>query len=204
MNRMKTQVDRLIQLIGNLLDLTKIANGALQYEEEEFDLNELITTVADDMKAYSQNHKLILELQPAPKITGDEHRIEQVLVNLIANAIKFSPDANKVVIHSKTISPADNPKAKHIEVCIQDFGMGISENMQRNIFERFFQVNSSESTIAGIGLGLYISAEIIKRHGGKIWVGSIKGKGSEFYFTLPVSGNKRQLKSEKKDSNRRG
>ena len=204
MSRMKTQVDRLIQLIGNLLDLTKIANGALKYEKEEFDLNELITTVADDMKAYSQNHKLILELQPAPKITGDEHRIEQVLVNLIANAVKFSPDANKVVIHSKTISPSDNPKAKHIEVCIQDFGMGISENMQRNIFERFFQVNSSESTMAGIGLGLYISAEIIKRHGGKIWVESMKGKGSEFYFTLPVPGNKRQLKSEKKDSNSRG
>lgn len=190
MKRMKNQVDRLIQLIGNLLDLTKIANGALQYEEEEFDLNELIKTVADDMKAYSQNHKLILELKPAPKITGDEHRIEQVLVNLIANAVKFSPDANKVVIHAKTISPLSNPKAKQIEVCIQDFGMGISENMQRNIFERFFQVNSSESTIAGIGLGLYISAEIIKRHGGKIWVESRKGKGSEFYFTLPVSGKK--------------
>jgi two-component system CheB/CheR fusion protein len=190
MNRMKTQVDKLIQLIGNLLDLTKIANGALQYEEEEFDLNELITTVADDMKAYSQNHQLILELKPATTITGDAHRIEQVLVNLIVNAIKFSPDANKVIIHSRAISPAGHPKAKHIEVCVQDFGAGISEDMQRNIFERFFQVNSSRSSVAGIGLGLYISSEIIKRHGGKIWVESKKGKGSAFYFTLPVLGKK--------------
>jgi signal transduction histidine kinase len=98
---------------------------------------------------------------------------------LITNAIKYSPSSNKIVVHLKTVSDG-------VQVSVQDFGVGIPLEKQSKVFERFYRVSGpKEDTFPGLGLGLYISSEIIKRQGGKIWVESIEKEGSTFGFTLP-------------------
>jgi signal transduction histidine kinase len=118
------------------------------------------------------------------KIFADKERIGQVLVNLITNAIKYSPNANKVIITSKKTK-------EEILIGVQDFGMGIPKEQQTLVFERFFRSQGKkEKKIEGLGLGLYIAYEIVKEHQGKMWVESVVGKGSTFYFTLPLSNIK--------------
>jgi signal transduction histidine kinase len=113
-------------------------------------------------------------------MTGDRDRIQQVLNNLVTNAIKYSPEANRVVVRAK----ADHNR---VVVSVQDFGIGIKENIQSQVFERFFRAPDPKiSTYPGLGLGLYIAAEIVKRHGGEMWVESKRGKGSTFFFTIPI------------------
>lgn len=106
-------------------------------------------------------------------------------LNLISNAIKYSPDAEKVMIHV-------GKKEEKALVSIQDFGMGIPKDQQDRIYERFFRAKGKkEGKIPGLGLGLFISTEILKQHGGKLWVDSIEKKGSTFYFTLPATIRKK-------------
>jgi len=112
-------------------------------------------------------------------------RIGQVLINLITNAIKYSPHADMVVIHV-----ARDPQ--NAQVSVQDFGIGIGKEHQQKIFERFYQVTDpEEKTYPGLGIGLYLSFEIIQRHEGNMWVESNKGEGSTFHFSLPLMERKR-------------
>lgn len=111
-------------------------------------------------------------------VFGDRDRIGQVIVNMLTNAIKYSP--HSVTILVRTIADKEN-----VTLCVQDFGVGIPKERQQQVFERFYRVSGNE-TIPGIGLGLYISAEIIRRLGGRIWVESEQGRGSTFCFSLPV------------------
>lgn len=111
-------------------------------------------------------------------VYADRERIRQVLINLITNAIKYSPEAKKVVIRSQK-------NKNFIQISVQDFGIGIPKTEQLKIFDRFYQ-SQNHKTYPGLGLGLYISSEIIKANGGKMWVESDEGKGSTFYFTLPT------------------
>ena len=115
------------------------------------------------------------------KIIGDRYRTGQVITNFLSNAIKYSPTAKKIIISSK----ADK---KNVTVAVQDFGIGIEQDLMEKIFDRFFRVTQPTfNTFPGLGLGLYIAAEIIRRQGGKIWVNSTKNKGSTFYFSLPIN-----------------
>jgi signal transduction histidine kinase len=117
--------------------------------------------------------------QVMKKVQADRYRIGQVLINLISNAIKYSPNSDRIVVQSKQ----DTEK---VTVSVTDFGIGIPKKAQDKIFERFFRVEGKEEkTYPGFGIGLYVSSEIVKRHNGKIWVESEKGKGSTFYFTIP-------------------
>lgn len=177
--RMKEQVTKLILLIENLLDMTRITKGILELKETFFDLNQLITEVVNLIQTTAPNHQLIMKLEPEIEIWGDRNRIEQVLINLISNAVKYSPDADKVIINA-------NVNKGTMEVSIQDFGIGIPEDMQQSLFQRFSRTDTTKNTFPGMGLGLYISSEIIKRHKGKIWVNSVFEKGSNFYFSLPM------------------
>jgi two-component system, chemotaxis family, CheB/CheR fusion protein len=179
--KMNNQIDRLTKLIIDLLDVTKISGGQLQFREETFDLNELINEIVDELQHTTQKHRIIKQLQPSRMLTADRDRTGQVFTNLLSNAIKYSPEADKVIVSTKTDS------ADEITVCVQDFGIGMTEEMQRKVFQRFFRVNeTTRNTYPGLGLGLYIAAEIIKRQGGKISVESKKNEGSTFCFTLPV------------------
>jgi len=176
------QTKKLTNLINTLLDITKIKQGQMQINKSEFDIDELIRETVDEMKAAAINnhkHKIVLKLKSQKKITADKERIEEVVSNLISNAMKYSPRADKIIITSAS-------DGQNVTICVQDFGMGISKEMQEKIFGRFFRINNDRMrTFPGLGLGLYIVAEIVKRHGGTINVKS-EGNGSEFCVTLPV------------------
>ncbi|MEO6845499.1 MAG: PAS domain S-box protein, partial [Ginsengibacter sp.] len=177
--RMDHQIDRLTSLIKDLLDVTKITEGKLVLKEEEFNINDLVKEVADEMQVTARNHKIIQNLSDLEPIIGDKERISQVLVNLISNAVKYSPNSKEIIIKTSVANG-------EIMVCVRDFGIGISEDMQKKIFQRFFRVvDDSTRTFPGLGLGLFISTEIIERQNGRIWVESAPNKGSSFYFTLP-------------------
>jgi PAS domain S-box-containing protein len=176
--KMDKQIDKLTSLIVDLLDVTKIDKGEMVFDFEKFDINELITEIAEEMQRTTQKHKIKLELHDCKKIKGDRNRIGQVIVNFISNAIKYSPKENKIVVSSK----CDD---KNVVISVRDFGIGIPKTEHSNIFKRFYRV-SGNYTFPGLGLGLYISSQIIKRHQGEISFRSKEGKGSTFYFQIPL------------------
>ncbi len=180
LKKMDGQLDKLTNLIGDLLDATKIETGKLQFQKRLFDFKELVTEVVEEMQRTTNKHIIITKLGVSENIYGDRDRIGQVIVNLLANAIKYSPNADEIIVKTEDLK-------NEIMLSIQDFGVGISRGAQSKVFDQFFRVtDKNEKIFPGMGLGLYVSAEIIKRHQGQIWVESEKGKGSTFYFTLPV------------------
>jgi len=179
--KLNNQVDRLGALIHTLLDTTMIAEGQLELHPETFDINQLLQEIADDMQNISKRHKLVLQREKVSRVKADRERISQVITNIISNAIKYSPAGGEVIITTKD----DGNK---VQVSVQDQGIGMSANTINNIFDRFYREgNPSIQTFPGIGLGLYIAAEIVKMHGGRIWAESEKGEGATFYFTIPGS-----------------
>ena len=181
LGKMNKQVDRLTNLISDLLDVTKINSGRLQFNNAEFDFNEMVEEVIEDVERTSFKHIIKKELKFNKTIFGDRDRICQVVTNLLTNAVKYSPDANEVVIYTEE-------DQESVKVCVQDYGIGISAELQDSVFEQFYRVSgNTEHTFPGLGLGLYISSEIVKRLGGKIWVNSVQGKGSTFGFSIPVT-----------------
>ncbi len=180
MRKMDSQLNRLTSLITDLLDVTKVNAGKLQYNYTYFDLDELITSVGEEVQRTTDTHEILFHLDSAGLIYSDKERISQVLINLISNAIKYSPYATKVVITSERHS-------EEVRVSIRDFGIGISEDKLGRVFEQFYRVSGDvQHTFPGLGLGLYISSEIIRREGGRIWVYSTENKGSTFIFSLPL------------------
>ncbi len=179
--RIDKQIDRQTDLVSNLLDISRIQAGKLEYNMEKILLNKLIAETIENMQTITKSHKLILKGNVAQSVFADRNRIGQVLINLITNAIKYSPHSHKVLIRI-------TKNRHHVKVSVQDFGIGIAISDRERIFERFFQAsNKSQQTYPGLGLGLYITSEIVKRHHGNIWVDSAEGKGSTFSFILPVS-----------------
>ena len=175
------QLNRLTRLINDLLDITRVQQGRLEYDEELFDLDALVRETIENLQAGTSTHRLLFEESQAVRVHGDKDRIGQVLTNLITNAVKYSPEAGCVVIRLFN----DGNSAI---VSVQDFGVGIAAKHQARIFERFYQVtDAAEKTYPGLGIGLYLSSEIIKRHCGRIWVESKKNAGSIFSFSLPLA-----------------
>jgi signal transduction histidine kinase len=155
--------------------------GKMSFLEECFDLNEVIHEIVENLQAATSTHHLDLEETAHVHVMGDKDRIGQVLINLITNAIKYSPQADTVIIQVAK----DQENAL---ISVQDFGIGIAEAHQQKVFERFYQVvDPEEKTYPGLGIGLYISHQIIQRHQGCMWVKSKKGAGATFYFTLPLA-----------------
>ncbi len=178
--KMDAQVNRLSNLIEDLLDVTKIQSGRLQFHEEYFDLNTIINNVVEEIQRTTDKHTIIKKLDKTKKLYGDSERIGQVITNLMTNAIKYSPKSDKINVYTKV-------EPKSVTLCVQDFGVGIPTDKKEKVFEQFFRVSGpKQDTFPGLGLGLYISSEIIKREGGRIWVESTEGKGSTFCFRLPI------------------
>ncbi|TKC05385.1 PAS domain S-box protein [Pedobacter polaris] len=180
MRKMDNQLNRLTSLIGDLLDVTKVNAGKLQYNHTHFDFNEMIRFVIEDLQRTTDSHEIIENLQEVGLAYTDKERVSQVVTNLITNAIKYSPDSKKIIVHTSV-------EEGNVIVCIEDFGIGIAQDKLNKVFEQFYRVSGSmQHTFPGLGLGLYISSEIIKREGGKIWVTSTEGQGSKFYFSIPL------------------
>lgn len=178
--RMDSQINRLTNLISDLLDVTKINSGRLQFNKTWFDFNDVIKECIDDLQHTTTKHQLVEKFTHTGKLYSDKDRIGQVITNLITNAIKYSPYSDKIIISTKL-------ENKEFIVCVQDFGIGIPDDKVDKVFEQFYRVSGNKQhTFPGLGLGLYISSEIIKREGGRIWVNSIEGKGSTFCFALPA------------------
>lgn len=172
-----TQLTRLNDLLNNLLDTTRVDSHRLGFNMQEFDLADLIKETTGIIQP-TTSHALILSGVQQGRVHGDRERLNQVFLNLLTNAIKYSPQANKVLIDIQTTANA-------ITVSVQDFGIGIAPEYLDKIFERFYRVEGKvEQTFAGFGIGLYIAAEIMEHHKGTIRAESKKGEGSIFYFTL--------------------
>jgi PAS domain S-box-containing protein len=178
-------IARLERLISDLLDVTKINAGKVSYATEPFNFAELLTDSVESMKNTAPNHQLILAGNPDITYEGDRNRLEQVINNFISNAVKYSPKGTKVLING--VVDQDN-----IIVSIQDFGIGIAKENLNKLFERYYRVDNTAMRFEGLGPGLYISAEILRRHGGSFWIESEVGKGSTFYFRLPIGQTERQ------------
>lgn len=180
LTRMDVQVNKLTRLINDLLNLSRMQTGQIDYRPECFAVDALLQETVENVQGTTQSHRLILAGQAQVEVFADRDRIGQVLINLLNNAIKYSPGADSVLIHVAK-------ERGQVIVSVQDFGIGIAKGYQRKIFERFYQINDpQEKAYAGLGIGLYISCEIIRRHGGQLWVESEKGKGATFHFTLPL------------------
>lgn len=179
-SKMNVQINRLTLLIEDLLDVTKITSGRLQFHQTWFDFNQMMQEVVEDLQRTTAKHTLIENFHADTQIYSDKDRVGQVVINLITNAIKYSPNSDEIIIST-------NIRNNEVHVCVQDFGIGIAQDKVDKVFEQFYRVSGDkEHTFPGLGLGLYISSEIIKREGGKIWVNSVEGKGSTFCFSLPI------------------
>jgi PAS domain S-box-containing protein len=173
------QQEKLNALVNDLFDISKIQSGRLGFSVELFDIGQLIMEIVEPMKEANSNHEIMTELSPGLIIEGDKMRLEQGLANLITNAIKYSPDGGRIEILAELREP-------NLHFSVKDNGMGIEQEKLGHIFNQFYRVDPKDRRISGMGLGLYITKEIIERHGGKIQVKSELGKGSEFTFNIPV------------------
>ena len=183
LSKMDSQIDKLTSLITDLLDTSKMQNGKLIYNKTFFQLNELIKEIVEEIQVTNVSHKIIIKKNIPLQLYADRERISQVLSNLLSNAIKYCPDCKDIIVKLE--------KKGEMALCsVQDFGNGIVKAQQDKIFERFYRVTGNNlHTYPGLGLGLFIVKEIIERHSGKIWFESEEGKGSTFYFSLPIAVN---------------
>ena len=173
-------VARLNELITELLDVSKIQHGKLDYNISAFNFNELVDNTVEDIQHTSQKHTIIKSCKILQPVTGDKDRLQQVIINLLSNAIKYSPAASAIYINA-------SEKNGSLTVSVKDNGIGISSQHLQKIFDRYYRVEEHAIEFQGLGIGLYISFEIIRQHHGRLWAESKPGEGSTFYFTLPVS-----------------
>ena len=187
LTKMDAQIAKLTLLIEDLLDVSKLELGKVAFRQEAFDLNEVIAETVEHVQSISTRHQIRVEGKIALPLWGDKERIGQVLTNFLINAIKYSPEADAVIVHVEQ-------EQEMAVVSVQDFGIGIAKEHQQHIFDRFYRVNDPEErTYPGLGIGLHIAYEIIMRHGGTMRVVSEKGKGSLFCFTLPYASDKIEI-----------
>jgi signal transduction histidine kinase len=170
-------------LLEDLLDVSKISNDRLDFKRDYHSFNEIVTDNIRDMDYQENGHVIETDLNFIGNIFCDKMRISQVVNNLISNAIKYSPDCDKIRITTAQ-------RISDVVFCVQDFGIGISKENIGRVFDQFYRVSTAEAySYQGMGLGLFISAEIIRQEGGKIWVDSEENAGSTFCFSLPLNNN---------------
>ena len=180
LKKMVLQIVRLTALIHDLLDTSHIESDKLHLKNTHYFFNEVVDDIVSEIES-TVTHAIIVQIEEQIECRNDKERTGQVISNLITNAIKYSPGKDRVIVKVKV-------ENKEVIFSVADFGLGIPVEKQQYIFERFYRVQEKQSyAISGLGLGLYISAEIIKRQGGKIWFESKYGKGSTFFFSLPLN-----------------
>jgi PAS domain S-box-containing protein len=183
LEKMEAQVNTLTELVAAFLDVSKIQAGRLEYAQETVDLSELLRDLAEVMQQTSPTHTIHVHGAAHALLVGDKNRLGQVFTNLVSNAIKYSPGADAVDI-DVTLSD------ETVTVSVRDYGIGILREQQSKIFDRFYRAHdSSTKAFPGLGMGLYISSEIVKRHGGTITVDTEVGKGSTLQVALPLKGD---------------
>ncbi len=187
LGKIVTEVDHLAQISADLLDVSGIRAGKFVLHEEDFVLCTLVREIIENCQMLTKTHKILFRGERKTIVRGDRERIGRVFINLISNAIKYSPDADKIIVqltHTKN----------SVTISVRDFGIGIAKKDQGKIFDHSFQIAQEKAQhSSGLGLGLYISGTIIQGHGGRIVVDSCEGEGSTFSFTLPVVRRERKI-----------
>ncbi|HLX93216.1 MAG TPA: HAMP domain-containing sensor histidine kinase [Puia sp.] len=180
LGKVDAQINKLTALISELLDARRIENGQLPLHFDRFDFSALLHEIVEETGRLLPQRLVVEDTTEGVQLFGDRNKLGQVITNIIDNAGKYSPPSSKIIVQAKA-------EQNILALYVKDQGIGIPRDQQQKIFERFFRVKGKkENTYAGLGLGLYISAEIIFRHQGRIGVESEEGKGSTFYFQLPV------------------
>ncbi len=180
-SKMDAQINKLTALINDLLDTSRFQNGELSYTKQPFIFNNLEKEVVEEIQRTAPEYNIVIETNTILKVNADRERIGQVLRNLLTNAMKYCESFEKIIVKTER-------KDNKAFCSVTDSGIGIAITEHNKIFERFYRAaGENVYTYPGLGLGLYISKEILERHNEKIWVESEPGKGSTFYFTLPLA-----------------
>ncbi len=178
-------LNQLGRMIGDLLDASRSDSGKLSFEIGRVRMDDLVAEVvgAVGSGASERGVELVLEAVPVPEVLSDPDRVAQVVTNLVDNAVKFTPSGGRV-----TVRVAADSDEGFVRTSVEDTGPGIPPEVQEHLFQRLYQADAGDSVSRrGLGLGLYISREIVHRHGGRIWVESEVGRGSTFHFTMPLA-----------------
>jgi two-component system, chemotaxis family, CheB/CheR fusion protein len=178
-SKVNSQIIKLTNLINELLDSTKMESNQLELHKQSVNIDQLVTNIIEDLQSASDHHTIVKEGSITGEIVNDKDRVEQILINLITNAIKYSPNADKVIVRL-------DETEKFCQIAVQDFGIGISKRDQSKVFKKYYRAGGVKNkTFPGLGLGLYISAELAKNLDGSLTLQSEKGIGSTFYLKLP-------------------
>lgn len=180
LEKASTQLEKLNELIVDLLDISKIESGKMKFNMKSFYADNMVNNAIEMLQQSNPDFKISKLGKTDEMIFGDEMRLEQVVINFITNAIKYAPGTNQVNVTT-------NIKDEKLYLAVKDFGIGISKEQQHKIFDKFYRVEDNSNRFNGLGIGLYICSEIINRHGGTIGVNSVPDEGSEFYFIIPTT-----------------
>jgi len=173
------QSEKLVRLTEQLLDVSRIEAGKLQLTQQPADLVELVRGIVQAVQESTQKHRLTLIAPETCFATVDPMRLEQVVANLVGNAVKYSPNGGDIEIVLR------QPDPTRIELVVRDWGLGIPADRRANLFDRFYQAHG-EGNFGGLGLGLYVSRQIVELHGGTIEADFPSSGGSRFVVSLPV------------------
>jgi two-component system phosphate regulon sensor histidine kinase PhoR len=183
-SRIEVETGHLVQMVSELLDLARIESGRPMLLLDVVDLARLAAASADRLRLFAERQgvQLVVEVPDAgvPPVNGAEERLGQVIINLVHNAVKFSPDGGDVTVRVEA-------EGSSVVVAVEDRGIGIPRGSQDRVFERFYKVDRARVRGGGTGLGLSIARHVIEAHGGRIWVVSEEGRGSTFSFALPIA-----------------
>ena len=181
MTKARRQVDRLGKLVEDLLDVSRLESGRMHLASSDVDMNELVDEVVVDFRGSTGNHEIVFQRSAGPVfVHGDVERLEQVLVNVLQNAIKYTPQGGQITV-------AVERDGGEVRISVKDPGIGVPEEEQTKLFQRFFRAgNATTRNYSGLGIGLFVSNEIVRRHGGRFEVKSEVGSGSTFIICLPA------------------
>jgi two-component system, OmpR family, phosphate regulon sensor histidine kinase PhoR len=191
--KIEVETGHLVQMVSELLDLSRIESGGGLGVVDVMDLGRVAAESTERLRLFADRQGVALRVEVAhdlPSVRGDAARLGQVVVNLVHNAVKFSPDGGDVTVRVQP-GPADADGREVVVVSIEDHGVGIPRNARARIFERFYKVDRARvrGEAGGTGLGLAIARHIVEQHGGRIWVESREGRGSTFSFAIPAAAD---------------
>ena len=210
----KRNAIRLTGIVNDLLDISKIEAGKMDFKFELTHIEPVIEGVKNNLSEVAREKELVINYTPignSVEVYADSNRIEQVLTNLVSNAIKFTPSAGQIEITSKIVNARElqydqsfeedikNLQGNYLQVCVEDHGIGIERKDLNHVFDKFAQIeNSLSRQVGGSGLGLPIARQLMESHNGAIWCDSEINKGSRFYFVIPVANDKSNFSMIKK------
>jgi len=180
MEKANAQVKRMSTMINGFLNISRLESGKIYIEKQPFNMDQLLHEMVEETKLTASTHEILLSSCGELEIYADRDKISSVISNLLSNAVKYSPKGKRVQLNCQV-------EGSEVLISVKDNGMGIKPHDIGHVFDRYYRVETNHTRhISGFGIGLYLSAEIIKRHDGKIWAESESGKGSTFYFSLPL------------------